>query len=108
MQNVKVKISSIQPEKPCRCGNSFQHWKNFSHRFITGCPVVGCGKKDIVGMHVEKSESSDKEIYIIPLCTEHSVSKDELEILEATKFVSADLKKTCGEGFMTYIDAPVL
>jgi hypothetical protein len=104
----KVKISSNPPEKPCRCGNWFQHWKNFSHRFITGCPVEGCGKKDLQGIHVQKLDPNDTEIYIVPLCKEHAESKAELNILEATKLVSADLKKTCGEGFMTYIDAPVL
>jgi len=105
---VKIKISNNPPEKPCRCGNWFTHWKNFSFRDITGCPVAGCGKVDIVGTHVQKFESDDKEIYILPLCTEHSVSKEVLNILDATKFVSADVLKTCGEGFMTYIDAPVL
>jgi len=105
---IKVKIINIPDLKNCRCGNLFQHYKNFSFRQITGCPVEGCGKVDIVGAHVQKTDPNDKTIYILPLCKEHSESAIELNILPSTKFVLADLIKTCGEGAVTYIDAPVL
>ena len=112
---IEVKISSKPTEKNCRCGNWFQHYKNFSFRQITGCVVAGCSKVDIVGTHVHKldgldlhSKPIDSTIYILPLCKEHSESKEVLNILPSTKFVIADIKKTCGEGFMTYVDSPVL
>ncbi|MEI6816500.1 MAG: hypothetical protein WCL14_07805 [Bacteroidota bacterium] len=119
---IEVKISSKPTEKNCRCGNWFQHYKNFSFRQITGCVVAGCSKVDIVGTHIVKldptdlttvglvlhSKPIDSTIYILPLCKEHSESKETLNILPSTKFVIADIKKTCGEGFMTYVDSPVL
>ena len=105
---IPIKITSNPTEKNCRCGNWFQHYKNFSFRQITGCVVEGCGKVDIIGTHVQKTDHKDQTIYILPLCTKHSESKEELNILPSTKFVLADPLKTCGEGFMTYIDKPVL
>ncbi len=105
---IPIKISSYPNEKNCRCGSWFQHYKKFSFREITGCPAEGCGKIDIAGTHVQKTDSSDKAIYILPLCTEHSVSTEVLNILPSTKFVSANIVETCGEGFMTYTDSSAL
>jgi hypothetical protein len=50
---------------------------------------------DLEGSHVQKEDSSDKEIYIIPLCKEHFESVEVLDIFDDVPFISADVKKIC-------------
>ncbi len=104
----KVKVVNLPIIKICRCGNWFQHWKNFGHQFIRNCPVENCSFIDIEGTHVQKTESEDSNIYIIPLCKKHAASSEVLDIIPSLNFVLADVALTCGEGSASYEQESVL
>jgi hypothetical protein len=59
------------------------------------CVVKDCTSIDLAGSHVMKVESTDKEIYIIPLCQEHHDNKEEMDIFDDVPMISANVKKTC-------------
>jgi hypothetical protein len=65
--------------------------------------VKNYSRFELTGAKVQKQNSEDEKIYIIPLCTTHAESKDELEIYDSIPFVSADTKKTCGTSGMKYL-----
>lgn len=79
----------------CVCGSWLNHWKRFSGQTITYCPVIGCMNKDLVGAHVQKAYGMDSRWYIFPLCNAHNQSKNELNVSDAYKLVSANKKETC-------------
>jgi hypothetical protein len=91
----KVTIINRTSDTNCKCGNWLQHWKNFSSQMVTYCCVITCIKKDLVGAHVQKADSTDKNWYIIPLCQTHNQSTGELYISDIYKLVSANKKQTC-------------
>jgi hypothetical protein len=94
---VRVKNVEEYEQNGCRCGTWLDHWKKFSYVKIQKCVVVGCSNIDLAGCPVIRSNPEDNNIYIIPLCKEHSQSKEELKILPSCPFVSANLKITCGD-----------
>ena len=73
---IKTKVNFDVKKENCRCGSIFSHWKKFGHQDIRGCPVIGCKKVDLLGTFVEKANSTDKNSYVIPLCSEHATSKE--------------------------------
>ena len=81
--------------KVCQCGSWLNHWQKVSRQHIRMCVVPTCTKQDMVGSHVQKVDSEDQEIYIIPLCKDHSKSKEPMEIFDDILFVSADVKQVC-------------
>jgi len=95
-------------EDKCRCGNRFSHWKKFGHQDIRGCPVKDCKGVDLAGTFVQKANSADKKIYIIPLCSIHSKSIEVLEVLDSCNYVSSDFEHTCGTGSATVEEAKIL
>ncbi len=92
---MKVKNCDIGTAKVCQCGNWLTHWERSSQNKVRMCVVKDCSGFDVLGSHVIKEDSGDKEIYIIPLCKEHAVSTEEMDIFNDVPMVSADVKKTC-------------
>ncbi|MCX6328188.1 MAG: hypothetical protein NTZ85_01555 [Bacteroidia bacterium] len=81
----------------CRCGSWLNHWFNYNggQSLPTYCSAPKCIKKDLVGAHVQKANSIDKEWYIVPLCQEHNKYTSDLVIPEFVNFAPASKKKTC-------------
>jgi hypothetical protein len=79
----------------CKCGSWLKHWNNFSGQTVTYCCVGFCIEKELVGAHVQKANSTDKNWYIIPLCQSHSRSIVDLEISDVFELVPANKKELC-------------
>lgn len=60
--------SSNYPKPTCRCGTWIDHW--IENKQIRPGYCRGCGAKttNLVGGHVYKVGSFDKQRYIIPIC----------------------------------------
>jgi hypothetical protein len=84
----------------CKCGSWIEHWEKFSEMTRPDYCIVFplCLKKDIVGAHVQKANSDDKDWYIVPLCKKHSRYKASkiLEISDIFPLVKANRGETCG------------
>jgi len=81
----------------CECGSWFDHWTKVSGRSIEFCPVENCLNKAEVGAHVQKDSPDDKNWHILPLCQEHNVVTDCLNVSPAWKLVSSNVRETCGK-----------
>jgi hypothetical protein len=52
---------------------------------------------DLIGAHVQKDDSKDKNWYIYPLCGKHNATKEKsLEVSDIYELVSANVSETCG------------
>jgi hypothetical protein len=60
------------------------------------CPEKTCRRTDLVGAHVQRADSSDKNWYILPLCSEHNKSTSTIELYNEPTLVSANVSETCG------------
>ena len=92
---MKIKNINGTSQTNCVCGSWLKHWEKFSGQTTTYCPVKDCLKKDLVGAHVQKANSSDNKWYIYPLCNGHNQATGELEVSDSYKLVSANKKETC-------------
>ena len=82
-----------------------KHWEKFSGQHTDYCQEVNCKKKDLVGAHVQKANSSDEKWYIYPLCSDHNKSTGVLDVSDSYKLVSANKQETCekqGLGALLY------
>lgn len=92
---MKLKNINGTSQNVCSCGSWLKHWEKFSGQAVTFCPVEKCLNKDLVGAHVQKTDSSDSKWYIFPLCNAHNKATEELEVSDSYKLVSANKKETC-------------
>jgi len=96
---MKIKNINGTSDTTCACGSWLKHWEKFSGQSVTVgvtyCPATGCLKKDLVGAHVQKSDSPDARWYIYPLCSACNQHTGELEVSDTYKLVSANKKETC-------------
>lgn len=95
-KQVNVKNVNGTSQKDCKCGSWLQHWLNYSGQKADSCKVKGCTNTDLLGVHVQKNVSYDRNWYIVPLCREHSKKSDLLELEDGTYLVSAHKSLTCG------------
>lgn len=95
---MQVKNINSSSMNTCSCGSWIDHWKKFSNRTLkTYCPAKNCVGKELVGALVQKADSNDTNWYVIPLCKHHTINtKKSVEVFNGVKFVSANLKETCG------------
>ena len=92
----KIKNINGTSDAKCKCGSWLDHWKKFGGAsFPQFCSEAKCIGKDLVGAHVQKADVADNNWYIIPLCSKHNLSKETLEVVSSTVFVSANRKETC-------------
>lgn len=96
---MKIKNINGTSDNTCKCGSWLDHWKKFSSQSLpTYCPEEKCTQKPEVGAHVQKDSSTDSRWYIIPLCKTHNGKTGEtLNVSDIVKFVSANVKETCGK-----------
>ncbi len=93
---MKIKNINGTSQTTCACGSWLNHWKKFSGQStFSYCPAGACLKTDLVGAHVQKSDSSDNKWYIYPLCNAHNQHTGVLEVSDTYKLVSANKKETC-------------
>ena len=57
------------------------------------CRVFGCTNKAEVGAHMYRQDSADKSEYIVPLCSEHNLSKEKFRLKLNTELISANQSK---------------
>ncbi len=79
----------------CACGSWLKHWENISGQSAMFCPVGHCTGRDLLGAHVQKTDSPDDRWYIYPLCSVHNRTTGVLEVSGYYKLVSANKKETC-------------
>ena len=91
----KVKNINGTSDNRCSCGSWMKHWINFSNKSVIYCVEKSCINKNLVGAHVQKSNSYDHNWYIIPLCIAHNASDREIEIIDSCTLVTANKKLTC-------------
>jgi hypothetical protein len=92
----KVKNINGTSDTTCKCGSWLKHWENFSKQKAGLCSQITCTKSATVGAHVQKADSSDNKWYIIPLCADHNVLRNqEISIMDSTILVLANKSETC-------------
>ena len=96
---MKVNHINGTSESSCKCGTWLDHWKNFSHQSLPEyCPVVGCKEKPGLGAHVLKDNSTDRNWYIVPLCSKHNGEKGKsFDLTTNIALVLANVSITCGK-----------
>ena len=95
---MKLKNINGTSDNTCKCNSWLEHWKKFSGQAAEYCPAKDCLKKDLVGAHVQRGGgSADQNWYIYPLCNAHNQHTGELEVSDAFRLVSANVKETCGK-----------
>ena len=95
---MKVKNINGTSQSSCKCGTWLNHWKRFSGATApTYCPVKDCLKKDLVGAHVQKDSSFDRDWYIVPLCSGHNgQTGSALDVADHVTLVPANVSETRG------------
>ena len=83
------------PKPTCKCKTWIFHWE--INKYPEGKKAGfcrGCGKRfdhsELCGGHVIKVDSSDKKIYIIPLCKSCNAKKDAIYEVNETGLVPAN------------------
>ena len=84
-------------ERKCKCKSWINHWENHTNKpRPERCSAKGCFDTDIVGAHVRYSDKNKpNHHHIIPLCRSHNNSVVEIDVLENTVFISANVYNTC-------------
>jgi hypothetical protein len=98
-----IKIVTDPEKKLCRCGTWLDHWNKFSGLKVRICGIKECPGFDLMGVKVQKADSEDDKIYIIPVCSAHADSKEILETYDSITLVSSDIKTTCGTATSIYL-----
>lgn len=94
---MKVKNINGTSGNTCKCTSWLSHWEKFSNEKSSLCVEKSCLNDATLGAHVQKSDSSNDNWYIIPFCSSHNNKKGkELELYGSPVLVSANVNKTCG------------
>jgi hypothetical protein len=89
-----VKLDS-KGKLSCRCTSQLNHWERFMRKGRAArCGAIGCRSGHLSGAQVKKTEGSDEERYIVPLCLFHGKEVGECPVNDSMK-VSARKQKTC-------------
>jgi hypothetical protein len=82
----------------CGCGSWLDHWAKFSGQSIpTYCVESSCYEKQLVGAHVQKDSVSDRNWYIVPLCTKHNLKAESIIVGDHVVLVPANTSETCNK-----------
>lgn len=90
----KIKNINGTSDNKCVCGSWLNHYRENGGSSSVFCSEKDCIKKDLVGSHVQKHDSTDTNWYIVPLCDAHNKSKEVLDI-GSRVLVSANKALTC-------------
>jgi hypothetical protein len=85
-------------ESNCSCGTWLDHWNKFSGQPAQLlCPMLMCVEKNEIGAHVQKDNSPDKTIYILPLCKNHAQPGQSVTVNDFLPLVPTNLAETCAK-----------
>lgn len=66
-----VKLQS-KGKLTCGCTSQLNHWeRSMRNGRAAKCATIACRRGHLVGVQVKKTEGSDVEYYIVPLCLFH-------------------------------------
>jgi len=91
---MKIRNINGTPDTGRAGGSWMQYWENLSGQKTTFCLAVGCMGKDLIGAHVQKTDTRDVSWYIYPLCIFHNERARELEVSDGYKLVPVDQAET--------------
>jgi len=92
---IRVKNLKGTSELSCKCGTWLRHWERRTGRDAAICLVVPCKQQsDLVGAHVIKVGSKDKNRYIVPMCQAHNMSEQDLRV-DDKALAPANKQSTC-------------
>jgi hypothetical protein len=81
-------------DRICDCGSWSQHWLNYSNSgWPRACAVEGCLAWPTLGAHV--FSQTDRDEYIVPLCSSHNNMQVSFSLKSSALPVSANRSKTC-------------
>ncbi len=85
-------------ELTCGCKSWLAHWERVMSVTVRECLVTSSGHSgQLVGAHVQKEASIDRNHYIIPMCTAHNNKKgSSLPVTSETDLAPANKRDTCG------------
>lgn len=89
---IKVNIKDIDKtcNNRCKCDNWLTHWIIYASKPAVFCAEDNCREmKNLKGVLVEKEGSED--LYVVPLCMEHSKKRGSININDYTILVKADI-----------------
>ena len=100
-----MKVHNINgtSDNVCKCGTWKSHWEEYNEKgdvWPTYCSEVSCVERAAHGAHVQKEIGSDKQWYIIPLCTRHNGPEfhgKSIDVSDLTSFAQANRSETCGQ-----------
>ena len=67
--NVKNVVGSSRFSKPFGYTSWLEYWEDHAGQKANYCSADNCWGNDLVGAHVQKAYSDDKNWYIVPLCS---------------------------------------
>ena len=78
----------------CGCTSLLSHWERARLDAATGCGAIGCHHAHLLGVAVRKTEGSDQQSYVVPLCPFHAKQEGEFPV-NAGMLVSLGKQRTC-------------
>lgn len=90
-----TKIKNIKKDKSlkkCNCDDWLEHWEKISGKTATVCCEKNCTNNELQGAIVQKLNTNTDYCYIIPLCTLHSTTDEEMEVLETMVNANRNLR----------------
>lgn len=94
---MKVKNITGVSDKKCNCESWLKHWENSLGRKAPSYCITGnCYKSASLGGHIIKVDGTDKNHYIIPICSICNAKTEDYFVADGY-FVLANQSKTCNK-----------
>ena len=68
--------------------------KVYGHGRAIRCAAIGCRRGHLIGAQVKKTEGSDEDHYVVPLCPFHGKEKGVFPV-DGSMMVAAKKQRTC-------------
>ena len=81
MTKVKNVVGSSRFPAPSGYSSWLDYWEKKTGTKKSICGVSGCSKKELVGAHVQKVNSTDQKWYITPICGDCNKRTDEFDVV---------------------------
>lgn len=91
----KNKNGTSENSGTCKCGSWKNHWLNSSGKiWPIYCSAEGCYKTATDGAHIYNTNSTNKPVFIVPLCHACNEQTEAFALKPSVAFVLAN-KDTC-------------
>jgi hypothetical protein len=80
MTKVKNVNGSSRFPAPSGYNSWLEYWEQQTGQKVSICGASDCLKTDLVGAHVQKTNSNDKSYYITPICRSCNQRTDEFDV----------------------------